>query len=281
MSETLSSKLPNVRKCGFTLIELLVVIAIIAILAAILFPVFANAREKARATGCLNNAKQLGLALEVYLQDSDGVYPLNRFPVTPGATPPGGTWNHGTKYTWRRALDRYTKSLSVWTCPSNNHIWNTFGHEGEVGATPGDASNRVPEYRDRPIPTSYAYNGGYFGEASPADETLQRPREQAEIKEPSNLILILESRAGYPDLGYWCISDDCARVGEGLGSFQTHQKRLNWIFADTHAKNLKLIQTITPKQGWLEFTDAGRDRTFQQELLNRYQNGVRQWPEYK
>ena len=268
------------RKNGFTLIELLVVIAIIAILAAILFPVFGKARERARATACLSNMKQLGLALETYLSDSDGVYPMNRFPVKPGEPLAVANWNHGSKYTWRRALDGYTKSLQVWTCPSNDFIWNTKGHEGEVGAVPGDLSNRVPEYKDRQIPTSYAYNGGYFGEAYPVGEP-QRPREQAEIKSPSQLILILESRAGYPDLGYWCINDDCARVGEGLGSFQTHQNRLNWIFADTHAQSLKLIQTITPQQGWQEFTSVARDQQFQKELLGRYQTGIKKWPEYK
>ena len=63
------------RRLGFTLIELLVVIAIIAILAAILFPVFARAREKARQTQCLSNYKQLALAVQMYIQDYDGVYP--------------------------------------------------------------------------------------------------------------------------------------------------------------------------------------------------------------
>src|SRR5437870_12262848 len=69
---------PN-RFCrtGFTLIELLVVIAIIAILAAILFPVFAQAREKARQTGCLSNTKQIGTAVNMYLQDYDETFPFS------------------------------------------------------------------------------------------------------------------------------------------------------------------------------------------------------------
>jgi prepilin-type N-terminal cleavage/methylation domain-containing protein len=64
---------------GFTLIELLVVIAIIAILAAILFPVFAQARAKARQTQCLSNSKQIGMAMMQYVQDYDELYPVNNF----------------------------------------------------------------------------------------------------------------------------------------------------------------------------------------------------------
>jgi len=74
---------PETRR-GFTLIELLVVIAIIAILAAILFPVFARAREKARTASCQNNMKQLGIGLMMYVQDYDGKYPLDSY--GPGVT---------------------------------------------------------------------------------------------------------------------------------------------------------------------------------------------------
>src|SRR5437867_3596943 len=81
-------------RTAFTLIELLVVIAIIAILAAILFPVFAQAREKARQTSCLSNAKQLGLALQMYTQDYDEVVPTNggiTAAVPSGTAPPPGS----------------------------------------------------------------------------------------------------------------------------------------------------------------------------------------------
>src|SRR6266699_2776893 len=71
------------KRTGFTLIELLVVIAIIAILAAILFPVFAQAREKARQATCLSNFKQIGLGVMMYVQDWDETYPISR--MRPGA----------------------------------------------------------------------------------------------------------------------------------------------------------------------------------------------------
>src|ERR1700751_5673294 len=88
---------------GFTLIELLVVIAIIAILAAILFPVFAQAREKARGISCLSNLKQTGLAFAMYVQDYDETTPLQ---VSPAPSPNDGT---GNSY-WYILLQPYVKN---------------------------------------------------------------------------------------------------------------------------------------------------------------------------
>jgi len=118
---------------GFTLIELLVVIAIIAILAAILFPVFAKAREKARQTSCLNNVKQLALGMIQYVQDYDEkffastgrwtggtTYGVN--PVIPGSPDfnwePSGTW--GYQDSWTNQIFPYVKNVQIYRCPSRS-----------------------------------------------------------------------------------------------------------------------------------------------------------------
>ncbi|RYX85174.1 DUF1559 domain-containing protein [bacterium] len=113
----------TLKKKGFTLIELLVVIAIIAILAAILFPVFARARENARRASCQSNLKQIGLGIMQYIQDYDEKYPITG---DIGATSPvkGGyqvngyndpSWNYGT---WRYIIQPYVKSVQLFVCPS-------------------------------------------------------------------------------------------------------------------------------------------------------------------
>lgn len=104
---------------GFTLIELLVVIAIIAILAAILFPVFARARENARRTSCISNLKQMGLAAMQYTQDYDEGLPIALYAVPNGYNyPDGREWYADTLY-WPQMLYPYHKSTQVFFCPSS------------------------------------------------------------------------------------------------------------------------------------------------------------------
>jgi prepilin-type N-terminal cleavage/methylation domain-containing protein/prepilin-type processing-associated H-X9-DG protein len=114
------------RKSAFTLIELLVVIAIIAILAAILFPVFAQAREKARAISCLSNVKQIGLAALMYIQDYDERFPSDANTVRPnGSGPePDGDWGkdfwmfHFKPYITQKPGNIQQKGGSIYNCPS-------------------------------------------------------------------------------------------------------------------------------------------------------------------
>ncbi|MGC4046723.1 MAG: prepilin-type N-terminal cleavage/methylation domain-containing protein [Armatimonas sp.] len=128
----------SLRQRAFTLIELLVVIAIIAILAAILFPVFAQARAKARATACMSNVKQIGTSMMMYVQDYDETTPSGR----------GGGWE------WWVELMPYIKSLDLLYCPD---------HRSDQPAYPqGGACTSVTYTMKRGYP-SYGYNWGPIG----------------------------------------------------------------------------------------------------------------------
>jgi prepilin-type N-terminal cleavage/methylation domain-containing protein/prepilin-type processing-associated H-X9-DG protein len=159
-------------KKGFTLIELLVVIAIIAILAAILFPVFAKAREKARQTSCLSNIKQIALGILMYAQDYDERLPLAEnwgpqwTPPTPQDLRSDNIWMHHLIYP-------YVKNWQIFTCPSTgyntanggcSYIWNHYDAWGRFHS--GQALAQVTEVASAPmvwdIPYSYpgAHNEG-------------------------------------------------------------------------------------------------------------------------
>jgi prepilin-type N-terminal cleavage/methylation domain-containing protein/prepilin-type processing-associated H-X9-DG protein len=125
------------RKTAFTLIEMLVVIAVIAILAAILFPVFAQAREKARQASCLSNVKNLASAILMYAQDYDERLPLGSY-----------TLPTGSKLRWAGQIQPYAKNLQIFTCPSARQF--TYGGIG--GPTGG-----------------YGYNGCFLGGYSVAE----------------------------------------------------------------------------------------------------------------
>jgi prepilin-type N-terminal cleavage/methylation domain-containing protein/prepilin-type processing-associated H-X9-DG protein len=168
------------RKSGFTLIELLVVIAIIGILAAILFPVFASAREKGRATACLSNEKQIGLALTQYETDNDGGNPQISYYSGNTATPPL------VPGSWMLTLFPYTKTYSVFTCPSDrsNAQINVCAAQTNGGSTCSTGAVG-------PIQYSYAPNTNVLA-------TYRfLPTFDSQYTSPASTIAITERRAYY------------------------------------------------------------------------------------
>ena len=147
---------------GFTLIELLVVIAIIAILAAILFPVFARAREKARQSSCLSNVKQLGLAIGMYNQDYDEVMPLAVAGVPPNI------------YVLSELLNPYIKNQQIWQCPSKDGsvVLSALG-KPNVSYAP-DVATPMPSgsYRLFGVPAAGTYSCSMAQMAEPASTPM-------------------------------------------------------------------------------------------------------------
>ena len=158
---------------GFTLIELLVVIAIIAILAAILFPVFAQAREKARQTSCLSNTKQIGLAFEQYVQDYDETYPFTEECKTCFGGLRTGEWQNVTQ--------PYMKNTQILRCPSDKMNFPADN------ATPATIS-----YKDGV--SSYLYNMN-IGTNVDLINSATKPipaKSKAALVAPTSLVLVAE-----------------------------------------------------------------------------------------
>lgn len=224
------------KRNAFTLIELLVVIAIIAILAAILFPVFAKARERAQMAACTSNMSQIGKGLMMYCDDNNDCYPINRF------------FNPGSPYTWKRALTPYMKSIDVWRCPANKAQLAAGSRLLTFNLKIGDESNlldtAVKLDKSRWLPSGYGYNGGYFHEQNGV-------RRVSMIKSPATLMVILEDRTANPDLGPWtwnwttdiygALPADAGNGGK-YSAFFTHNKRMNIVFAEGHAQSYTLPQ---------------------------------------
>ena len=221
---------------GFTLIELLVVIAIIAILAAILFPVFAQAREKARTISCLSNMDQINLGLMMYVQDYDEEFPEERLYMDPP------TNLHDT---WRAVIIPYTKSDQIYICPSASWSRNEFswmqGGGGDDGCLMDGTMTRADWQKGYYHSMSnYAYNGDVFN--------ISGARPLAWIQSPASLIDIVETRDFWPDLGTWTFSWNYNANGGSLPFWHTGGG--NYGFADGHVKWMKLAATVAPTYLW-------------------------------
>jgi prepilin-type N-terminal cleavage/methylation domain-containing protein/prepilin-type processing-associated H-X9-DG protein len=190
------------KAAGFTLIELLVVIAIIAILAAILFPVFAQAREKARAISCLSNAKQIGLGLYMYVEDYDEMMPaaFNAIPAINGG-------NCGL-ITFEDQINPYIKSQQLYKCPSDGYprngacFWD--GSQGNVNTGVGKQL-RSYGYVGNICTQQFDLAGDVGGNPNTVDADPNTGMSEwqvgysiAGIDQPADTIAIVEA-AGYTD----------------------------------------------------------------------------------
>ncbi|HVK04226.1 MAG TPA: DUF1559 domain-containing protein [Armatimonadaceae bacterium] len=228
------------RVSAFTLIELLVVIAIIAILAAILFPVFAQAREKARQAACLSNTKQIGLGLMMYVQDYDETYPI---PISDAWPTRGRVW--GFRRYAVELINDYAKNDGIWRCPSSNFDFNDPASDNYAVWAQARSSGGVTA--DRYLVVTYGGNmdtqpgdttatvftrGGIFGRADadmtdPADTIAYT---DSFVNGASSLTPLATRYTGNPRGFAWAVAH--------AGSLR-HNGGNNVTFADGHAKWMK------------------------------------------
>lgn len=237
---------------GFTLIELLVVIAIIAILAAILFPVFAQAREKARATSCLSNSKQYGMAFLMYLNDYDELFPIA---AAQNVQNQSWMWNFNlpVPYNWRashqagsaryeaarvhwgNSTQPYIKNYKILACPSDPQVRLGVADEANPVVGPEDVS-----YTMNGLLSSYSQAGVNVPAKLPL---VWEGRGKAKVYgfALSNPALICPNAGGtcqYIASAAGCGSTNGSSSGWfGLsGTWWIHSKGTNWVLTDGHAK---------------------------------------------
>lgn len=260
---------------AFTLIELLVVIAIIAILAAILFPVFAQAREAARQSQCLSNLRQIGTAMMMYTGDWDETYPVDSSNCTPGSRT---QWCSKMNPFWRieTRLDPYVKNSQIFSCSSATTPpvrWNSTQQVCERGGWgyPDFLCYAQDPVRGKPL--SYGFNlqmfldcttpsGGGCGVPGVSLADVQLPAERIMVADSCESFMDISrlAFANYPD-GDPTEATNGATFWAGAGGSRTsilpshirHRKGQNILFLDNHAKffdNSLFVGRRPFAQGW-------------------------------
>ncbi len=237
-------------RAAFTLIELLIVIAIVALLAAILFPVFARARETARKSSCQSNLKQIGLAVMQYTQDNDERYPSTY--ITPAGL-----------VSWMQYVQPYAKSTQIFLCPSDTTRTDL---PSSANSSPGYVS---------PFPTSYGLNALFTTGGHPNLVGIMA----SAIAQPATTVLTADgiselggnpngaaNKAKYPEdwteLAGGFILEDYSSIytfgipatGSGArgGPLARHLELTNVAFADGHVKALRIEKWYYSGSNWMK-----------------------------
>jgi prepilin-type N-terminal cleavage/methylation domain-containing protein/prepilin-type processing-associated H-X9-DG protein len=260
-------------RSGFTLVELLVVVTVIAILAAILYPVFSQVRERARTSGCASNLKQIGHAFTMYTQDFDGAFPTNVFPPSPDAVADDKNDKEGCR-PYYVELFPYVRNYSLFICPSrgkgfygSQNPLKALGHEDRESCFIGNYPSAFGDDPNFFKKMSYGYN-----------ERMSGARE-VEIANATRLPMVYDADSIFLVVGN--VTDPGGMVspeavagaheghsGENLMTKQTqdvtpgrcyppiwnqycalmrHGDGLNFLFADSHVKFVPWKEIHQPK----------------------------------
>jgi len=238
------------RKSGFTLIELLVVIAIIAILAAILFPVFAQARESARAASCKSNLKQIATGWMMYVQDYDERTPLNWWSGTPCTQAPstdanypfGGNRGGQPIMFWR--IQPYVKNAAVLICPSDGAPTEGLDYQGQTDCQTAQNAGRGN------VRFSYSSSdeGGGIGQINAG---LGVGMGMAAIEAPAQMYLVFDSQRYYgtPENNMDSFGWMTQNNGVNADFLARHHGQVNCAFADGHVKALRCADMFPCQRG--------------------------------
>lgn len=232
------------RKRGFTLIELLVVIAIIAILAAILFPVFARARENARRVSCVSNTKQIGIGLMQYTQDYDEQLVINDVAGV------------GAPY-WSDNLQPYIKSYQVMVCPSDTTPWTYTLNNAAVSPT------------NPALKLSYTLNNVYWND-SLRGRLFEKPAASlASIEEPATTVFCGDSfeanaapTIGYQAAGALTLDEGATPPALRSGQADFVARHLDTVvvtFFDGHSKAMKIGTLARTNGGYYVYFSKNSD----------------------
>jgi len=216
-------------KRGFTLIELLVVIAIIAILAAILFPVFARARETAKKASCASNQKQMGLAIHLYIMDYDYMYPYGRSKVNEPIPPDTKIWT-----VW---VNKYAREKKLYICPTESRLtkwgdtWDTRGW------------------------LSIGYNIGFAAWYDGGNKPFVTGEKK--LKQPAKVVVLCDSYPGPVEQNFVGYEVDNQAYNKPLDTggpkvfamSNRHSDTVNIFHADGHVRSYKIESVMQTNRG--------------------------------